>query len=342
MNEIKLTPLDDSIKEYWPPGYEFESMFTVDNPSYTVITRSVRLRDSMRSVNPRILSNSDTLIKYSEAKFSPVSSEPSKHIQFASPSYYQNLETDSNSELIQDDLESSYIERRKIGPYEDNQLTLTWGSNNFWMYCTSIAPSTKYYREKQMRNLSTDYDFGTRIESSSNFAEQLGREFGRQIKSNNNLRCNNYGIQMITLFLENCLKIPNAVPCMKKIPWERRRLALEKRAILGPLTGYSNRHMRVFMQLLENNSTALGDRLVFVDHGPVKYADRIEEYITSFPEEHHGYIIPFVKRSKYADQSEYRFLVYIQFYSPNEEVFHLEVSDGLIDLMQPVELQKIS
>ena len=293
MNEIKLTPLDDSIKEYWPPGYEFESMFTVDNPSYTVITRSVRLRDSIWSVNPRILSNSDTLIKYSEAKFSPVSSELSKHIQFASPSYYQNLETDLNSEFIRDDRESSYIERRRIVPYADAQLTLTWGSNNFWMYCTSIDPGTKYYREKQMRNLSTDYDFGTRIESPSNFAEQLGRDFGKQIRPNNDLRCSNYGLQMITHFLKK-------------------------------------------------NNMALGDHTIFVDHGPVRYTDRIEEYITSFPKEYRGDIIPFVKRSKYADQSEYRFLVCIQFYSPNEEVFHLRVSDDLIGLMQPFELQNIS
>lgn len=293
MNDIKLTPLDDSIKEYWPLGYEFESMFTVDNPSYTVIIRSVRLRDSIWSVNPCILSTSDMLIKYSKAEFSPVSSEPSKHIQFASPSYYKNLETDSNSELIRDDLESSYIERRKIGPYSGNQLTLTWGSNNFWIYCTSIDPSTKYYREKQMRNLSMDYDFGTRIESPSNFAEQLGRDFGKQIRPNNDLRCNNHGLQMITHFLKK-------------------------------------------------NNTALEDHTIFVDHGPIKYTDRIEEYITSFPKKHRGDIIPFVKRKKYSDQSEYRFLVHIQFYSPNEEVFHLEVSDGLIDLMQPVELQKIS
>ena len=289
MNEIKLTPLDDSIKEYWPPGYEFESMFTVDNPSYTVIIRSVRLRDSIWSVNPRVLSTSDTLIKYSKAEFSPVSSEPSKHIQFASPSYYQNLETDSNSELIRDDLESSYIERRKIGPYADNQLTLTWGSNNFWMYCTSIDPGTNYNRKKQIKSLSTNYDFGTRIKSSSKFAEQLGRDFGRQISPNDDLKCDNYGLQMITSFLKK-------------------------------------------------DNIAIGDHIIFVDHGPVKYSDRIEEYITSFPKEHRGAIIPFVKRKEYAEQSEYRFLVDVQFHSPNEKMFYLKISDALIDLMQPIRI----
>ena len=196
-----------------------------------MIIRSVRLRDSILSWP--IISDSDPfpLIKYSKAKFSPVSSKPFDSLQFGSPSYYQNLETDLNSELIRDGLESSYIEKRTIAPYTEAQIT--WGNNNFWIYCTSIDPGTNHSRKKQMRNLSTDYDFGTRIESPSSFAEQLGRDFGRQIRPNNDLRCNNYGLQMITHFLKK-------------------------------------------------NSTALGDHTIFVDHGPVRYTDKIEAIYNIF------------------------------------------------------------
>ena len=50
-----------------------------------------------------------------------------------------------------------------------------------------------------------------------------------------------------------------------------------------------------------------------------------------------GGIIPFVKREKYKEQQEYRFLVRVWGYRPNKDRFYLKVSDGVRNMMTPVE-----
>lgn len=286
MNEIKFTSLDDSMTDIWPPGFEFESMFTIANPSYTVIVRSVKLRNSIYSINLLMPSASGTLIKYSEARFSPVSSIPSDCLRLASPSYYRNLETDLNSKLIRDDLESSYTEKKTLLDYAN--LQLEWRTDNFWMYCASIDPRIDYHRRRQMNDLSMNYNFGTKIDSASRFAEQLGRDIGRQVNAKEDLICNNESLYIIADFMKF-------------------------------------------------NNCNLGDHIIFVDHGPVKYTNRIQEHVLSFPEEHRGSIIPFIKREIYAKQQEYRFCVSFQYHSPQRECFHFKVSDDLRNLMQPSE-----
>ncbi|RKU39031.1 hypothetical protein C6496_03835 [Candidatus Poribacteria bacterium] len=108
IGEIELKPVDQSMSEILSPGHEFESMFTANDLSYTVKVCFVDLQSVMWRIN-HSYSESDTLIKYSEAKYSPVSPEPADHIRLATPSYYQNLEVEENSELIKDDLEGSEV-----------------------------------------------------------------------------------------------------------------------------------------------------------------------------------------------------------------------------------------
>ena len=58
-----------------------------------------------------------------------------------------------------------------------------------------------------------------------------------------------------------------------------------------------------------------------------------ERLLNNYSEEHSGSIIPFVKRKKYKEQQEYRFVVSVQFHSPNKDTFNLKVSDAFRNLM---------
>ena len=71
MCEIQLKPVDQSIQQVLPPEYKFESMFTVDDQSYTVIVCLVDMKDVISGINLNLYRESGTLIKYSEEQFSP-------------------------------------------------------------------------------------------------------------------------------------------------------------------------------------------------------------------------------------------------------------------------------
>ena len=302
-----MKPADLSTHE--KPAHKFESMFTVDDRSCTVVVCFVDLATVASGFNLHSYSKSDTLIKYSEARFSPVSSEPADHIRLATPSYYQDLEAGSNSELIADDREGAYIEslnwrnrgsigmetmkEKLTGPLFDirNNLSvkITWARDDFWLYCVSIDPIISYKRKKQMEHLSPNYDFMTKIEKPSEFAKQLGRDVGKQIEFDRDLKCDNFGLHILASF---------------------------------------SRKQNEF----------LGDSLIAVDHGPVIYLDddKIERLLNNYSEERSGSIVPFVKRKKYKEQQEYRFVVSVQFHSPNKDTFNLKVSDAFRNLMAPI------
>lgn len=308
MKEIQLEQVDQSIQKTLPPGHKFESMFTTADLSYTVKVCFVDLQDVIQGIN-HSYSKSDTLIKYSETIHSPVSSEPADCIRLGTPSCFRESETETNSELIADDFEGRYIESlnsktkgsiaietikkklRTVSPYLINNISvkITLARNDFLMYCTSIAPHTNYMRKKQIKTLPENYNFMTKIEDTSEFAKQLGREVGKYFNFHNNLKCDLPGLHLIT----SALKKQDAV---------------------------------------------IGEHLIFVNHGPVIYLneDKIVELMNSVPEGDSGNYIPFVKRKKYEDQQEYRFIVDFQLHSPNKDYFDLQISDGLRNLMAPI------
>lgn len=314
MNEIKLEQIDQSIQVNLPLGYKFECMFTTNDLSYTVQTRFV----DMKSVIPGIqtsYSESNTLIKYSKAAHSPVSAEPTNCIRLATPSYYRNLKMETNSELIADDLEGAYIEEinlrnqgsaametmkmqlNNLLPGLINHLSVKtkWICKDCWMYCIAVASNISQKRKIQMKYLSPDYDFMTKIKSASKFAKQLGRDVGKHISVHKNLKCDHPGFHVIT-------------STMKK-------------------------------EILEKQGGLIGEHLIFVDHGPVIYLneDKIEEYMNNIPKGEGGNIIPFVKRKKYENQQEYRFVISVQWHSPNKDILDLQVSEDLRNLMSPIE-----
>ena len=66
----------------------------------------------------------------------------------------------------------------------------------------------------------------------------------------------------------------------------------------------------------------MGEYLISVDHGPAIYLSgkEIEEIVKEDSEVRASSIIPFVKREKYKEQKEYRFIVSIQGYILDKNV----------------------
>ena len=101
-----------SLQGVRAPEFKLESEETfVEDSSYTVKVRSVNwknIRFSFRFNYP--FSEPDSLIKYSEERYSPVSAQPSDCIQLGTPSYFKTLGAKGDSELIADELEFAYVE----------------------------------------------------------------------------------------------------------------------------------------------------------------------------------------------------------------------------------------
>ncbi len=311
MGEIQLESVDQSIQQGLPAGYECESIFTVNNPSYRVLVCFVDLQNVMWDIE-HSYSKYDTLIKYSKAKYSPVSPEPADCIRLATPLYYRNLETEANSELIADDLEGLHIDflnwDRKGGPAIEfikkklagpplylgnssiNLKLTTRARDNYWMYCTSIDPGISYEREEQSECLSSSYNFMTKIEKPSTFAKQFGFDIGKQIELHRDLK-------------------------------------------------HDSSTSRYLLELIRNKGWVTDDYIISVNHGPVIYLeeDQRQEFINDVSEGSSVPFVPFIKDKKYEKQREYRFLVSVNFHSPKKEHFHLKISEDLRILMSPIE-----
>lgn len=310
MKKIQQEQFDQAIgkviQQELRPGYRCEPVSTSENMPYTLQVCFVDLRNVIPGAR-HLYSESDTLIKYTEAKYSPVSAD---YLKLATPSYYRELKTESNSELIADDLESAYRERldwkRQGSPAMENlknrignipgargSMRVQWirGRKDFYLYCTSIAPYLSHKREKQMKSLSTDYDAKTKIENPSDFAKQLGRDVGQHINIHNNFK-RDY----------------------------RQRAILSILRFFGKLPGYN------------------GEYLISVEHGPVVYLNenKIGEIVKRMSDEEQAGIIPFIKREKYKEQQEYRFLVHICGYILDETELYLKISSNLRNLVSRV------
>ena len=187
-----------AIRDY--PAYQLEKMCFGNG--YSVMVVFVDFTTIALDVNGHLYSKSDALIKYSEARFSPVSSHPVDCIQLARPSYYRQFNEGQNSELIADEEEGIYIERLngwgqqgswhieniKKDIYANNpninlNVEITYDIDDCWLYCASVDPIANYERLWQMKDLSSDYDFMAGIENPSKFALQLGLDFAQQIGS---------------------------------------------------------------------------------------------------------------------------------------------------------------
>ena len=72
----------------------------------------------------------------------------------------------------------------------------------------------------------------------------------------------------------------------------------------------------------------MGDKVVWVYHGPVLYSDEAEKLVESFPVLHRSVVVSFVKRRRFARHNEYRFKVKING-RPKESQYFLPISPEL-------------
>ena len=72
----------------------------------------------------------------------------------------------------------------------------------------------------------------------------------------------------------------------------------------------------------------IGNKTVWVYHGPVVYRDNSETVIKPLPEKMQAAAVPFVKRERFLDQREYRFIVMIGG-EPKEPEIYLPISPAL-------------
>ena len=175
-----------------------ECILTTDR-LYLLVVRFVDYTTFMPGFNRYSYSKSDTLVKYSEARFSPVSSDPADCIRLSRLSYYSGLEAGENLKGIVDNREGVFIEVLNWGnrgsfmmeTLKENyhkyvgrmnvSAKINFQLDDFWVYCASIDRKTDIQRTGQMRSLSPRYDFMAGIEDPSKFAMQLGRDIIHQI-----------------------------------------------------------------------------------------------------------------------------------------------------------------
>ncbi|MXY59571.1 MAG: hypothetical protein F4Y96_03600 [Chloroflexi bacterium] len=81
----------------------------------------------------------------------------------------------------------------------------------------------------------------------------------------------------------------------------------------------------------------LGETMVRVYHGQVLYTDAPAAIVESYPDDRRAAIVPFLKRSQYAYQQEYRYVV-VTHGGPKEQVLRLPISEDLRTLTEEWDL----
>ena len=178
--------------------HEATKTFHADS-SFRVTTRRVdwkEIRLPFRFNYP--FSQPDSLIKFSEERYSPVSDLPSDYIQLGSPSYYQSLSVKGNSEMTVDENECAYTEElrqkekgsefmerlKENSMWRHVSLKVKWKLQAPWLsllYSTSIDPKTSHQRRGLLDNFPSSYNFMTKINYPPSFAINLGRDFAKQL-----------------------------------------------------------------------------------------------------------------------------------------------------------------
>ena len=324
------------------PWFELEgAAINVKQPSYFVVIQRVNWEKApfARDI-PLPPSQPKRLIKYSKAKWSPVSSCPAKQIQLARSSFYRELEPDKNSELIGDELDSAFIAKldwRKKGvstmeflkkrlrtslpglEHTDSRIALTFTAPGSWMYCTSIDPGSNSKRQIQKKHLSLNYDFMTNIDNLPSFAQQLGSDFGQQCEINNT-------------FMRS---IPEYSSLMSSITKKTIDNTLKNFLAIEGISECTKKNLTNAVAQLKATPEAY---TIHISHGAVAYLERdsIACLMAEIPDFHNAATLSFLKQIDYAEQQEYRFVISVQLHTPKIDKFYLTVSDELRNLMTPL------
>ena len=190
------------------------------------------------------------------------------------------------------------------------KISITWETvSGSWLYCTSIDPKVNGQRIIQMKRTDPEYNFMTKIDEPTTFAQQLGYDFGRQIEINRDLECDERG-------------------------WHLLASAAAKISEIG---GYSIfvRHGPVIYLEAERSAE-------FISHASKKKSNRVTVLIEDKKGEVQedleigNQVALFVKDKRYEVQQEYRFVVSVNFHSPKEKAIFLKVSEDLKRFMSPL------
>ena len=299
-------------------------MYQEIDGSYVYVERDLPYTVIVVGYNPQNI-EIPALIKHSESEYSPISY---KNIQLSTPTCFREYESDKNSELIGDDLESilTIIQPIELAEFAHNQeaakrnadpdkfkvrVKVDIPSHDYWMYSTAIDPVDHLLRKEQAASLSSTYNLMTKIKNPSDFANQIGIDFAKQIDFDRELEK-----------AQPIVEIPNTAESL----WEKVKSRF----------GY------------------VGEYLICVKHVPVFYIDRelsvspmrldslsIRSIALECDEstlQEMAALIPFIKFSEYKKQREYRFIVWIESYRPKYENFYLKISDELRSLFSPIDI----
>ena len=239
-------------------------------------------------------------------------------IVLSSPSYYRELEEKSvppegqsregrrerrperetRGAGVGDKMEARYRKRYDLGEFHrrfapalvnfpvSGSAKLTYETGGFWILCTSVEPGTSQGFERLRREFA-QYDCATIITDPSEFALQLGKDFGHQ-----------HGEEAVS---------SDAVATL--------RLA---KIALGFIKA----------------GAPVPEAVVVVRHGHVVYSDEPANIIERYPERFRSVVLPFVKRTKFAKEKEYRFTVSLGG-EPKRQRIWVDVSDKLRCLAAP-------
>ena len=259
------------------------------DPTFVVVFRAIDWESANFARDIQLPSSqAPTLIKYSAAEHSPVSSTPSKHIRIATPAVFRRLEPDKNSDLIADTLDSAVVDKLDWGKEGSTQMeflkkrmldrkheldqinariTLTLTVPAHFMYCTSIATETTRNRINQRKHLSTNYDFMTRIDNPTQFAKQLGCDFGKHAIISENFQCD-----YPELFARASPQVRNYI-----------ENALTK---LASTEGISSDYNSALAEAFARHKASPCAYTIHVSHGAVVYMDgyRIKPFLAGIPE----------------------------------------------------------
>ena len=260
------------------PQCRIEQAVRVDSPSaFHVVVR--RVHESSSSFLP----STSKVVRFSESQYAIANSVT---IKLRTAGYYRDLE-ESDGCGIGDAEEATLRRNTDFATFQREagqtpmpgahhvQTTLTYRSEH-WILCTSIAPTPLTGMDSMRTSICQSYDSATLIANPSQFARQLGIDFGNTMRPSD-------------------LKHP------------------------GPILW-----------------TSLP--LVFVDHGPVVYTESPSDVVERLPKASWGLVTPFVKRTHFSGQKEYRFVVSIGgLGDPKERSLDLTITEELRALTHLIE-----
>ncbi len=186
-------------------------------------------------------------------------------------------------------------------------MTLELDSGS-WLYCTSIDPKVNDQRIIQMKRTNPEYNFMTKIDEPTAFAQQLGYDFGRQIKSNRDLKCDLQGAHLLT----SALARESGIGGFSIFVYH------------GPVIYLEEKEKPEF---ISRASEKTGNHILLIKGEKCEVP---QEY------EMGNQVVLFVKDKEYEVQQEYRFVVSVNFHSPSKKAIKLKVSDNLKRFMSPL------